>query len=80
MNPFTLPLQPLKQATDLPHLAINALILEPHLYPHLGLVAPHHNGAHHDMNYPLLVHSAHALTPYFHATLHLGLHPPPQRP
>lgn len=52
--------------------AVTALIDEATLTPKPGLVDLRGNGAHHDLNWLLMCHSAHTLQPYFEAMAQAG--------
>lgn len=54
-------------------LATAALIDEPRVWPRFGLVGPDEPGAHRDMTYTDLVHSARVLEPFFAESARLGL-------
>ena len=62
-------MQGLVPGTTLPHviadMATRALLAELDATPKPGLVDRHDNGAHHDMDYPLMSKSIEALRPYF---------------
>jgi triphosphoribosyl-dephospho-CoA synthase len=59
-------------ADRLADLAVGALVDEAMLTPKPGLVDMRGSGAHHDLNWLLMCHSAHALRPGFHAMARAG--------
>ena len=60
-------------AETLGEMAENALLAEVHFTPKPGLVDEANNGAHRDMDVPLLARSAHALRPCFEEFVRLGI-------
>lgn len=75
MSPCAAPPLPLGQ------LALRAALHEAAVTPKPGLVCPDSQGAHTDMDFPLLVASAFSLAPYFDAAARLGrdsAHHPPE--
>lgn len=60
-------------AEYLAQLGVQALIDEVELTPKPGLVDRRNSGAHHDMDLPMFIRSAHSLRPYFRQAVELGM-------
>ncbi|MGL6065522.1 MAG: triphosphoribosyl-dephospho-CoA synthase CitG [Cetobacterium sp.] len=62
---------------NLANLALKSVVLEVSASPSFGLVSPHSNGSHKDMDFFTFIHSSFSLTSYFNEVVKAGYSPLP---